>query len=403
MQSRTKVEKKTACIFISHLCPRSQIDVATLIDYLRANDWNISKDIDEADMVLLGTCGLDKYNEDKSMKYISIIEKKMHHSNLIVTGCLPATSGERMHERFNVVAIPPKDLEKMDNIINATTCLYRTEGANVKGSVNTLLGNFGFLDTLSVNAHLGLKYPWRVLNRLILGKSPTPVSGRYDSVFNIKIARGCMGECSYCAIKNAYGPLSSKPLDTIMNEFRTGLEKGYGTFKLIAGDVGSYGQDTGTNIVELLRYLFEHKGEYRLIWDDFNPRWLIKYFPELSEIVRRNNHKIGHVGFPVQSGSEKILTLMRRGHTAEDAIKCFVKLKQASPRLQMITHVIVGFPGEEDGDLDDTMRMLQDVCFEEIHVFPYSDRPNTHSENLIDKVPEKIKFRRAWKIRRKFQ
>jgi tRNA A37 methylthiotransferase MiaB len=380
------------------------MDVARLIKYLRVNDWSVSKDIDEADMILLGACGLDKYNEDKSMKYLSIINKKKHNANLIVIGCLPGTSEERINENFNVVTIPPRDLEKMDKIINATTCLHQTESDNIiKDNLDTLRGNLSFLDTLFVNTHLGIKYPHRILNRLFLGKAPTPISRRYDNVFYINIARGCMGECRYCAIKFAYGPLISKPLDNIVNEFRTGLEKGYGTFKLIAGDVGSYGQDIGTNIVELLRYLFEHKGKYKLIWDDFNPRWLIKYFPELSEIIRTNNRKIGYVGFPVQSGSEKILQLMRRGHTAEDAKKCFIALQQASPRLDMITHVIVGFPGEEDGDLAETIRFLQDVSFKEIHVFPYSDRPNTHSEKLLEKVPEKVKYKRAWKIRKKFQ
>jgi tRNA A37 methylthiotransferase MiaB len=229
-------------------------------------------------MILLGGCGLDKYNEDKSMKYLSILDKKKHNANLIVIGCLPGTSEERIKGNFNVVTIRPRELEKIDKIINAKTCLNQTESANViKDNLDTLRGNLSFLDTLIVNTHLGIKYPHRVLNRLFLGKAPTPISSRYDKVFYIKIARGCMGKCRYCALKFAYGPLISKPLENIVNEFRTGLEKGYGTFKLIAGDVGSYGQDIETNIVELLRNLFKQEGEYKLIWDDFNPRWLIKY------------------------------------------------------------------------------------------------------------------------------
>ena len=219
------------------------------------------------------------------------------------------------------------------------------------------------------------------------------------SVFELRIATGCNGSCTYCAIKTATGSLKSKPLDRILSEFENGLSKGYKVFRLIAEDVGAYGQDNGTNIVDLLSGLFRNKQKFQLIFDDFSPKWLIMYFPDLFQIITKHSNRFGYVGLPIQSGSEKILSLMKRDYTAEDAKKCMLALKKACPELHIHTHVLIGFPGEDEEDFLGTIEYLRDVPFDRVAIYKYSDRPNTPASKSAEKVPKNEMRGRMLRIR----
>jgi tRNA A37 methylthiotransferase MiaB len=394
---------KIACVAFAGSCPRSQVDASLLIEYLASNGWKISNDFKEANLILLGTCGFDKFAEDRSIEYISVVEKKKNNSKLIVFGCLPSINEKKLLEKFNIITITPRTLDKLDEIINASTKFEQIINPGVMEDYKyTVFDSFTPFERLTVKSQLSIKYPFRALSRIFLGKGAKPLYYRYENVFNIRIARGCLGECTYCAIKNAYGTLISNPLDTIVSEFRTGLGKGYRVFRLVAGDIGSYGQDIGTNIIELIQSLLDHKGNFKIIWDDFNPRWLTQYFPELIGIIENKISKIGYMGFPIQSGSEKILRLMKRNYTAKVTKIHLIALQQAFPDLEMTTHVLIGFPGEKDEDFNETIRFLESVNFNHIEVFLYSDRPNIPAIELPGKISEKVKAQRAMKLKKHF-
>jgi len=397
------MDNKTVFISFPNACPSSLVDAALFVEYFKANGWKISNSFKEADLILFGTCGFDIFAEEQSIQYLSIANRKKGiDTQLIAFGCLPDINGTRLLKEFNVVTITPRTYERLDEIIKATVKLYQVKDPNVLK--NYRLGpkeSLNILDRLFVKSQLTRKsfnFAW---TRMCLGKGLKPLDTRYQSIFNIRIAKGCMGECSYCAIKFAY-PFHSKPIDSVLMEFYAGLKEGDKVFRLVAGDVGSYGQDIGTNIFELLRNLFKKEEDFKLIWDDFNPGWLVRYFPELFDIITKNSRRIGYVGFPIQSGSEKIIKSMKRGYLVGDVKKCILTLKKASPELDITTHVLIGFPGEEDIDFAETIRFVKEVNFQHIYVFRYSDRPHTSATQLPDKIPEKVKNKRLWRFYREF-
>ena len=391
-----KLNKKTAFIAFPHVCPRSMVDAGTLVEYLKVNGWEIIDDLGKADIILLGTCGVSKLREDQSMEYLSVIKRKNRDSLIIVFGCLPGINEKTLLNQFNVIPINPKCLAKLDEIIGASTKFQQIINPNImevyKG---TLTDRLTLFDSLYVKFRLSIKHPFHALSLISFGNKLKPLYFRYDRIYTIRISTGCKEICTYCGIRNAYGTLISKPLDSIMQEFRSGLIDGYSIFRLVAGDVGSYGQDIGVNIYDLLKTIFDNKDNFNIIWDDFNPKWLIKYFPELLEIIERNAHKIGYVGFPIQSGSGRIIKLMERGYTVDDIRKCMVTLKQVLPELEISTHVLIGFPGETERDFVDTVSFCKEVNFNSIQVYTYSDRPGTLAAQMSMKLPEKIKANRV--------
>jgi tRNA A37 methylthiotransferase MiaB len=233
--------------------------------------------------------------------------------------------------------------------------------------------------------------------------NPNPIDKQYDKVYNIRISRGCTGECTYCAIKFATGPIRSRPLDKILAEFQAGLKTGYSVFRFIAEDVGGYGQDMGLNIADFLSNICSQKGDFQLIWDDFRPNWLIQYFPQLIDLFTNNINRFGYMGFPVQSGSEGILKLMARGHTAEDAKECLLGLKTRLPNLDLTTHFIIGFPGETEADVFDTINLGKALDFKNITVYKYDTRPNTEAAQFPNKVSVIEKYKRLLLVKREFK
>ena len=168
-------------------------------------------------------------------------------------------------------------------------------------------------------------------------------------------------------------------------------------FWLVAEDVGAYGQDIGTNIASLLSKLLSSSNDSKLLLGDFNPKYLIKYFPELYNIFIKYSKNIAYIGLPVQSGSDRILGLMQRGYTTKNLISCLSKLRKALPNIDLRTHIIIGFPGETERDFFDTLQFLKTIRFNLVTLYRYSDRTITPAANFPHKVSETAKIRRAWK------
>ena len=207
-----------------------------------------------------------------------------------------------------------------------------------------------------------------------------------------------MGECTYCAIRFAAGPLRSKPLDKILEEFDAGLQNGYQEFKLIAGDLGAYGQDLGTNVAILLERLLRRKTDYRLTLLDMAPHWFVQYSAELTRLFAANQEKIRLLMLPIQSGNSAVLKRMCRPDIVSSLAPKLKALRSQIPTLALATHVLVGFPGESEQEFEDTLKLLRTVKFDRVDVYRYSDRPNTEATQLPGKVSEEIKKQRTLRI-----
>jgi ribosomal protein S12 methylthiotransferase len=394
---------KTACVVFVYGCPRSMMDASKFIAYLKTNGWDVINDYKKADLILLGTCGFNSTSEEKSLNFLSIAcNKKRSDARLIAFGCLAGINEEIINSNYDALAVNAKNVNELDWLIGAQIKLSEIKDQNVIDPiVQEGLNMFSKYDRAIVKTKMSIKYSGKALFCAIYN-NPKPLHTKYNKVFNIRIAKGCNARCSYCAIKNAVGPLRSKPLAEIMEEFDLATREGYKNFRLVADDVGSYGQDNGSSIVDLLDQVFASQADFKLIWDDFHPSWLIKYCQDLLKIFSQNHRKFGYLGFPVQSGSDRILALMNRGYKAADVKECLLALKQVLPEVDVTSHMILGFPGETQEDFDQTISFLKELNFQHFYAYKYCERPNTEALLLPGKVSALTKYVRLWQLKRQF-
>jgi tRNA A37 methylthiotransferase MiaB len=379
------------------------MDASKFIAYLRTNEWEVVNDYRKADLILMGTCGFHATSEEKSLNYLSIAcNKKKRDARLLAFGCLAGINEEIINNDYDALAMSCKNIHELDWMIGAKVKLSEIKDQNIIDPIiHHGLKMFSWYDRALVKTKMSIKHSGKALFCAIYN-NPEPLYTQYNKVFNIRIAKGCNAGCTYCAIKNAVGPLCSKPLAEIMEDFNHALQEGYKNFRLVADDVGSYGQDNGNNIVELLNHIFATQADFKLIWDDFHPTWLIKYWPDLFKLVFQNHQNLGYMGFPVQSGSEKVLALMNRGYQAAEVKDSLLTLRQALPEATITTHMIVGFPGETQEDFRQTVSFLKEINFKHFYAYRYCERPNTEALLLPDKVSTITKYARIWQLKKGF-
>ena len=226
---------------------------------------------------------------------------------------------------------------------------------------------------------------------------------RNQKAYHVHISRGCVGKCSYCAIKVAKGNLKSRPISDIVKDFTQCVELGARTIYLETEDLGCYGLDIQKTVIQLLRAIFAVKGNYRVILHDFNPQWLLRYFSELFEIIADNKNKIALITIPVQSASNRILSLMNRPYEIEPVQECISQLIRMFPRLEIRLHILVGFPGETEEDFRKTLAFLRWVNqYKRVEVWyaPYSERKVILAAQLPGKLSKESILERLGVIKK---
>lgn len=390
----------TVCIAYANGCPRSRMSAARLFPYFGINGWRFDQDFAKADLVLVSTCGVNQRAEKKSLRLLSVANRKRKPgSRLVVLGCLAGINKETLLRKFNATVIPPTAMADLDDVIGARAKFSRIKEPNlVENLIDKSQRSFNMLHRVVSEFE-----PSRVfLHRMLDCLKPKRSQSVKEDAFSIRILTGCLGECTYCAIKFAEGSLVSKPMDAILAEFDTGLTSGHKSFRLIGTDVGAYGQDTGTDIVTLLRNLLARRQPYVIHLPEFHPRWFVRYRPELIDIFAAAPDKIGSMVLPIESGSDRILRLMGRGYTASDAKECLLGLRASLPGVEIFTHVLVGFPSESDADFEQTVQLLKEAPFDEIAVYKYEARPRIEAEQMPDKVPNRVKHQRVCRLLKQF-
>ena len=226
------------------------------------------------------------------MNYLAIAQKrKRQDTPVIVLGCLAGIGEITLTQESNIIPISHKNFDGIDSIVGAKIKINQFRRPNDIDGYMQYLMNFSLFDKFQAKVRKSNVVSFNIIKKLYNIchiESEVPFKS-HQRVFTIRIADGCLGDCSYCALKVANGPLQSKPFEEIVNEFCTGLSQGYFLFRLfVAEDAGAYGQDLGTDIPLLLQRLYSHEGNYKLIFDDFSPQWLIKYQADLIDIFSKN-------------------------------------------------------------------------------------------------------------------
>jgi len=364
-------------------CPRRAVDSQKIADYLETNNLKYTQEVKQADLIIVSTCAALKSREDLSKTAVTWYQEQKHRdAKIVVAGCLGKINPEVKREFDEVMFISPREIDHLDDLIGAKTRFKDIPDPNQIGSFPL------FPDKREREAKDD-----RLNKRLDLAYEK-------GDLFTLRIATGCLGNCSYCAVKFAVGRLESKPLDSIVSEFKSGLDQGFEHFVLIAGDVGCYGVDIGNSVVDLLTALFAIEGSYKIIIKEFNAQWIVKYFDDLLDLFKQHHPKIDYIVVPVQSASNRILRLMKRPYTIEDVKKYLNIIKTEVPALQISTHIMVGFPGETEEDFKESIDFIREYEFPFVDIYAYDDRPNTAASQMDGKLPPDIVEQRVAAVKK---
>lgn len=364
---------------ISNGCPENLIDSARVKAFLRENGWQIVAEPQKANLVVFNACAFSTRMENMSLEIIKDLKEKTDsQARLIVWGCLPKIDPAVLEQAYQRPSFGEDEITRFDEII----------GANISvGDVtaNEVCPRYYYQKSGLPNVIQQL--PGRFLRRCYnyLDAKVDLYNRRDSDIFYIKVSSGCLGNCSYCAIRHSRGRIKSKPIDMIIAEFRHGLERGFHNFSLLGTDLGPQGRDLGYNLADLLGEMVKEKGEYRIGIRNVHPFFLKQMLDEITPVLATG--KIWYMGMAAESGSDRILSLMGRNYTAADVRQCVQRVKKANPNIVIRTQFMVGFPTETERDFAESYRLLSTLDFDCVEVYVFSPRPNVPANQMPGQVP----------------
>jgi MiaB/RimO family radical SAM methylthiotransferase len=393
-------------------CIRRHSEVVKLKTYFNLNDVQIVDKPNNADYIILSTCALKEEDEDYSVSRIKFLKK--FHGKLLVMGCFPDIAPTKFNEFPGIMAITPREIDKIDAVFTENAVKYASvEDSNIIPKQMTVSNTSTALKKLRDNFELSSTFKSRISKYLkkkfqILMKVGT-------ENYYITISRGCLGNCSYCAIRKAIGKLVSRPVDNIISQFRAGLEKGYKDFVILGDDVGAYGVDNGETFSKLVSRIIseletlqgtlpennERFAGVKLQIQEIHPHWFIKYKQEILELVKTK--RIKSILCPIESGNDRILGLMNRRYSVDDISTAFKEARAIYPEIKFATHVMIGFPTETDEEFQDSLRAVDKIHFDEVTLFAYNKKEGTPAATMTPKIDARTMKRRVNEARRYFE
>ena len=379
-------------------CNRRELEIEQVKNYFSGNGYVIAEEdynVDRsADVIILSTCGFTQAAEDFGLKTLKTIEnEKKPGARIIVGGCLPKIN-KTILEGYDT--FDPRSYELLDSFFdmkhkfnefirpNTIKYLQFSKKYREHGVMSTDIER---LDVAGKITSIENSKAVEEITKIVRDKSP--------STFRIQCMLGCACKCTYCAIKFAIGSIKSLPPETILDNIKNGI-KGNFTNILLEGDsLGSYGYDIGTDLGQLLdSIIVVIKDEpVQISIPDISPLFLDKCVDQIIKLSKME--KLFNFYTPVQSGSQRILDMMRRGYKIDKVKGLIYKIKSSCPDLKCGTSLIVGFPSETEDDFQKTLEVCKELKFDYIYCHSYSDRNGTEASILPNKISDDIILRRA--------
>ena len=316
--------------------------------------------IHDADIVIINTCAVTETAAKKSAHYIEKLRKENKDLKIIVTGCLTEEKGAALKEYgADIIVTNGSKSELVNHIINLTDGYIKASNGSFAGGA-------------------------------YLSHTKTKTRAFF------KIQDGCDACCTYCIIPELRGKPKSMPKDEVISGFKKLLSLGYKEIVLVGIHIGLYGKDLGLNITDILEELVKIEGDFRIRLTSIE---INEIDDRLLNLIKNNKKICPHLHIPLQSGCDKILSLMGRKYKKDDYIKLIEKARSIIPNVTIGSDIIAGFPEETDDDFNETLKTLKSAGTEFYHAFPYSERKGTVAENMENKVDIKIREERAAKLR----
>ncbi|KAL6885879.1 hypothetical protein ACP4OV_010140 [Aristida adscensionis] len=332
-------------------CSHNQSDSEYMSGQLSAFGYAITEEPEGADLWLINTCTVK--NPSQSAMTTLISKGKTANKPLVVAGCVPQGSqGLKELEGISIIGV-----QQIDRVVEVVE--------------ETLKG-----------------HEVRLLSRKTLPSLDLPKVRKNRFIEILPINVGCLGACTYCKTKHARGHLGSYTIDSLVGRVKTVVSEGVREIWLSSEDTGAYGRDIGTNLPNLLNAIVAELPADRstmLRIGMTNPPFILEHLKEIAAVLRHPCvYCFLHV--PVQSGSDAVLTAMNREYTVSEFRKVVDTLCELVPGMQIATDIICGFPGETDEDFAQTVDLVKEYIFPQVHISQFYPRPGTPAARM-KKVP----------------
>jgi ribosomal protein S12 methylthiotransferase len=354
-------------VYIENLgCPKNEVDGESMASILCEEGYEMTENKEEADVLLLNTCGfIDSAKEESVNEIMGLVylKNKDERKKIIISGCLAQRYHKDLKEELPEIDafMGISDIDKIDQVCswvlkNKKTCMVSLPGiSNDKRKVKRLVQNRPFA--------------------------------------YIKIADGCDNRCSYCAIPNIRGRFRSRRIEDILEETQELVDYGVKEINLVAQDTTLYGSDIyGKQKLPQLLFLLSEITELK--WIRLLYTHPAHFSDELIEVVASNPKVCKYLDLPLQHISDYILAQMNRQVKRKDVEQLIYKFREKIPELTLRTTFILGFPGEKKKHFEELLEFVETTRFDRLGAFPYSPEEETPAYNLKGQVSSKIKHQR---------
>ncbi|KAK3006390.1 hypothetical protein RJ639_015474 [Escallonia herrerae] len=334
---------------------------------LSAFGYAVSDNSEEADLWLINTCTVKSPSQSAMDALIS--KCRSAKKPLVVAGCVPQGSRD-LKELEGVSIVGVQQIDRVVEVVEET----------LKG------------------------HEVRLLNRKTLPALDLPKVRKNRFVEILPINVGCLGACTYCKTKHARGHLGSYTVDSLTGRVRSVIADGVKEIWLSSEDTGAYGRDIGVNLPILLNAIVKElpsDGSTMLRIGMTNPPYILEHLKDIADVLHHPCvYSFLHV--PVQSGSDAILTAMKREYTISEFRTVVDTLTELVPGMQIATDIICGFPGETDEDFAQTVNLVKEYKFAQVHISQFYPRPGTPAARM-KKVPSTLVKKRSRELTSVFE
>jgi len=350
-------------------CQMNEYDSNKMSDVLKhSHGLEVTDDIKQADVLLINTCSIREKAEEKLFHQLGRWKKlKTNNPNLVigVGGCVASQEGDLILKRAPYVDMifGPQTLHRLPNMLNEVL-------DNSDISIDISFPEIEKFDYL-----------------------PEPHS-EGSSAF-VSIMEGCSKYCTFCVVPYTRGEEISRPFNDVIREVESLAAQGVKEINLLGQNVNAFRglMDDGevADLALLIAIVAQVPGIERIRYTTSHP---VEFSERLIQTYKEVPELVSHLHLPVQSGSDKILGLMKRGHTALEYKSKIRNLKKIRPDISLSSDFIIGFPGETEEDFNNTMKLIDEIGFDKSFSFIYSKRPGTIASSLPDDVKPSVKKHR---------
>ena len=358
----------------THGCQMNEYDSAKMADVLAEHEGlELTTNAEEADVILVNTCSIREKAQEKVFSQLGRWRSLKQGDKPVligVGGCVASQEGEGIVKRAPYVDLVfgPQTLHRLPELI-------RARRASGRPQVDISFPEIEKFDAL-----------------------PEPRADGPTAF--VSIMEGCSKYCSFCVVPYTRGEEVSRPFEDVLVEVAQLAAKGVREINLLGQNVNAYrgpidGSDETADLALLIRTIAEIDGVERIRFTTSHP---LEFSDALIEAYRDVPKLANYLHLPVQSGSDRILTAMKRGYTSLEFKQKIRKLRAVRPDIAISSDFIVGFPGESDADFEKTMKLIEDVGFDQSYSFIYSRRPGTPAADLADDVSDEAKHARLSRL-----